>query len=448
MRRPKGCLCHGAIDLVFVGKHNMGHVNWPRHHRIGNPMTESLDDILLAEPAFWKRPDKYDILARFRQERPISRQKLPGSDQTYWSLTRHKETREITKNHELFVSRFGTGMSTSLESPDLAYEIAGMVNKDAPEHPRLRGIVAKVFTPRLLKDIEGAMIASTRAVVGEISERGECDFATDVANRIPLEVICDMLGVPEGEGRIELSRLSTQAQGFGDENMGTQDDSLAAFFALNDYGEELARERRKAPGDDLLSMLITADVDGEKLTDRDVGIYFQLLITAGFETTASSIAQGMSFLAQHPDQWRDWREDYDGLVGTALEEIVRYGTPVVHFGRTVAHDTEILGQSIAEGDRVVFWYTSANRDETVFDEPERFDLRRTPNDHVGYGGGGVHHCLGMHLARREMYYFFKVLFETLPDLEIDLDGMQQLNGLFVNGMRHLPCRYTPVRMDK
>ena len=259
-------------------------------------MTESLDDILLSDPTFWKRPDKYDILARFRRERPISRQTLPGGEGSYWSLTRHKETREITKNDKLFVSRYGTGMASSLESPDLAYEIAGMVNRDAPDHPRLRRIAAKVFTPRLLKEIEGDIAASARAVVGAISERGECDFAADVANQMPLKVIGDMLAVPEGNDRNELARLSTQAQGYGDENQGDEDDSLDAFFALNDYGEKLSRERRKAPGDDLLSKLVTAEVDGEKLTDRDAGIYFQLLITAGFETTASSIAQGMSFL--------------------------------------------------------------------------------------------------------------------------------------------------------
>jgi cytochrome P450 len=410
-------------------------------------MTENLDDILLADPTFWKRPDKYDILARFRRECPISRQRLPGSDETFWSLTRHKETREITKNDKLFVSRYGTSMTSSRDSGEQAYEVAGMVNRDAPDHLRLRRITAKIFTPRLLQDIEGEISASARTVVGAISERGECDFAADVANKMPLKVICDMLAVPEGNDRDELSRLSTQAQGYGDENQGGQDDSLAAFIALNDYGEALSFERRKAPGDDLLSKLVTAEAGGEKLTDRDVGIYFQLLITAGFETTASSVAHGLSFLAQHPDQWRDWREDYEGLVGTALEEIVRYATPVVHFGRRVVQDTEILGQPIAEGETVVFWYTSANRDETVFDEPDRFDIRRNPNDHVGYGGGGVHHCLGMHLARREMYHFFKVLFETLPDLEIDLGGMQKINALFINGMRRLPCSYTPVRMD-
>jgi cytochrome P450 len=411
-------------------------------------MTENLDDILLADPAFWKRTDKYDILARFRRERPVARQMLPGIDgHHFWSLTRHKETREITKNEKLFVSQFGTGMGTSLRNPDLAYEIAGMVNRDAPDHPRLRGITAKVFTPRLLRALEGDIAASARTVVGAISERGECDFAADVANRMPTKVICDMLGVPEGGDRDEMARLSIEAQGYGDEDNGDEGSSLDAFIALNDYGEALARQRRKAPGDDLVSLLVSAETGGQKLTDRDVGVYFQLLITAGIETTGSSIGQGMSFLAQHPDQWRAWREDYDGLVKTALEEIVRYSTPVVHFGRTVAQDTEIAGQPIASGERVVFWYTSANRDETVFDDPERFDITRSPNDHVGYGGGGVHHCLGMHLARREMYHFFKVLFETLPDLEVDLDGMQQINALFINGMRHLPCRYTPVRMD-
>ncbi|MDE0419180.1 MAG: cytochrome P450 [bacterium] len=194
-------------------------------------------------------------------------------------------------------------------------------------------------------------------------------------------------------------------------------------------------------------MMIAAEVDGQQLRDYDVGIYFQLMITAGIDTTASSLGQGMSFLARHPDQWRCWREDYDGLAATAMEEIVRYATPVVHFGRTVARDTEILGQRLAAGEQVVFWYVSANRDETVFDNPQSFDIRRSPNDHVGFGGGGVHHCLGIHLARREMYHLFKVLFETLPDLDVDLDGMQEINGLFINGMRHLPCRYTPVRMN-
>ena len=409
-------------------------------------MTESLDDVHLADPAFWKRPDKHNILARFRRERPISRQSLSGGEGYYWSLTRHKETRETTKNAKLFLSHYGAGMST-IEGPEIAYDTGGMLHRDAPLHPRLRRIVAKVFTPRLLREVEGDMAASARAVIGAVSDRGQCDFAADVAIRMPMKVICDMLAVPEGDDRDELVRLSIQAQGDGDESVGGVANSLDAFYALNAYGEELGRARRKAPGDDLVSMMVTAEVDGQKLGDYDVGIYFQLLITAGIETTASSIAQGMSFLARHPDQWHAWREDYEGLVGTALEEIVRYSTPVVHFGRTLAHDTEILGQPIAAGEQVVFWYISANRDETVFDDPEQFDIRRSPNDHVGYGGGGVHHCLGMHLARREMYHIFKVLFESLPDLEIDLDNMQQINGLFINGMRHLPCRYSPVRMD-
>ena len=409
-------------------------------------MTENLDDIQLAEPIFWKRPDKFDMLARFRRERPIAKQQLPDGGGYYWSLTRHKETCEITKNAKLFLSHYGTGMSC-LDSPESAYDIAGMVNRDGPTHRRLRRVVSKVFTPGRLKAIEGDIVASARAVIGTVSERGQCDFATDVASRMSTKVICDMLRVPEGEDRDELIRLTTQAQGYGDESVGDRGSSLDAFYAINAYGEELGRARRKAPGDDLLSMLVTAEVDGETLSDRDVGIYFQLLITAGLDTTASSIALGMGFLAENPEQWRAWREDYDGLVGTALEEIVRYATPVVHFGRTAAHDTEILGQPIAAGEQVVFWYVSANRDDAVFNEPERFDIRRSPNDHVGYGGGGPHHCLGMHLARREMYHFFKVLFETLPDLEIDLDGKRSLDGLFIRGMRNLPCRFTPVRMD-
>ena len=408
--------------------------------------TENLDGICLADPAFWRRPDKHDILARFRREQPISLQSVPDSDTTYWSFTRHRETRDITRNAKLFLSHYGTGMTT-IDGPEIAYDVAGMVNRDAPVHPRLRGILARTFTPRLLRDLEDSIAASARTVIGEISERGHCDFASDIASRMPTKVICDMLAVPEGNDRDELARLSIVAQGYGDELGGDEEESMAAFYALNAYGEEICRARRKAPGDDLVSMMIAAEVDGQQLRDYDVGIYFQLMITAGIDTTASSLGQGMSFLARHPDQWRCWREDYDGLAATAMEEIVRYATPVVHFGRTVARDTEILGQRLAAGEQVVFWYVSANRDETVFDNPQSFDIRRSPNDHVGFGGGGVHHCLGIHLARREMYHLFKVLFETLPDLDVDLDGMQEINGLFINGMRHLPCRYTPVRMN-
>ncbi|MBS34877.1 MAG: cytochrome [Thiotrichales bacterium] len=416
-----------------------------QNYKSGRTVTLDLDDINLADPTFWRRPDKYELLARFRRERPITRLSLVEGEGHFWSLTRHKETCEVTKNDKLFLSHFGTGMSC-LDTPERAYDIAGMVNRDGSAHRRLRRIVSRVFTPARLKRIEEDVFSAARAVIGAVSECGECDFASDVAAQLSTKVICDMLGVPEGADRDDLIRLTVVAQGYGDESVGEFDNSLEAFYAINHYGESLARERRKAPGDDLLSMIVSAEVDGEQLSDRDVGIYFQLLITAGIDTTASSVAQGMSFLAQHPDQWRDWREDYEGLVGTALEEIVRYSTPVVHFGRTAAADTEILGQPIAAGEQVVFWYTSANRDEAVFDEPERFDIRRSPNDHVGYGGGGPHQCLGMHLARREMYHFFKLLFETLPDLEIDLDRMQPLNGLFISGMRSLPCRYSPVRM--
>lgn len=403
-----------------------------------------LDTICLAEPAFWKRPDKLEVFAQFRRERPVAWQSMPGSDRGYWSITRHADTRAITKNPRVFASRYGTGMA--IDDPDSAYTIGGMLNRDAPIHPRLRRIVAKVFTPRMLQDVEGSLESSARGVIGAISEQGHCDFAADVANRMPIKVTCDMMDVPEAD-RNHLQELTLQALGYGDESVGDAADALDAFLALNAYGEDLGRERRRRPGDDLISMMARADVDGERLTDFDIGVYFQLLITAGIETTASSIAQGMSFLAAHPDQWRAWREDYEGLTPTALEEIVRYASPVVHFGRTVMKETEIGGQTIAEGDQVVFWFNSANRDETVFEDPDRFDITRTPNDHVGYGGGGPHHCLGMHLARREMYHFFKILFETLPDIEVDLDGMQEINAFFINGMRHLPCRYTPVRMD-
>lgn len=402
-------------------------------------MTESLDTIQLADPGFWAREDRMAVFARFRRERPVARQTMPDGSASYWSLTRHAECRDVSRRTSLFRSHHGTGLVA--DGPELAYEIGGMLNRDAPLHPALRRILARVFTPRFLESTEQGMDAAARSVVGAVSERGHCDFAPDIANRMPLTVICDMLSVPDGDDRDELARLTLKAL---DPVAAAQ--SLEAFRALNRYGEDLARRRRRAPGGDLVSRLVAAEVDGAGLTDRDIGIYFQLLVTAGIETTSSSLAQGMHFLATHPAQWRDWRESYDELAGTAIEEIVRYASPVVHFGRRVERDVVIGGQPVAAGDQVVFWYISANRDETVFAHPECFDIRRSPNDHVGFGGGGPHHCLGLHLARREMHHLFRVLFETLPDLDIDLDGARSRHGLFINGMERLPCRFTPRRM--
>ena len=408
----------------------------------------TLDDIYLADMAFWQRDDRDHWFGRFRRERPVVWQTAFDGDgrptgEGFWSLTRHKDVREVSRDTKRFLSGHGTGMFT--ETDDEAYIVGGMLNRDPPLHTKLRRIVAKIFTPRMLQAIEGSMEARAREVIGAVSEQGACDFAADIANRMPMGVICDMMDVPEAD-RAHLQHLTVTALGFGDAEIGDYGNSYQAFLDLNAYGEGLARQRRKVPGDDLISVLVAADLDGDKLSDFDIGIYFQLLITAGIETTASSIAQGITFLASHPDQWRDWRDDYEGLVASALEEIVRYASPVVHFGRTTAVDTKIGGQAIEAGQKVVIWYNAANRDEDVFDQPDRFDIRRNPNDHVGYGGGGVHHCLGMHLARREMYHFFKLLFQTLPDLEIDLDGKRPITGMFINGMRALPCTYNPVRL--
>ena len=401
-------------------------------------MTEVLDSIQLADPRFWRRPDRMAVFARFRRERPVAHQTMPDGRASFWSLTRHAECRDVSRRTSLFRSQHGTGLVA--EGPELAYEVGGMLNRDAPLHPALRRILAMVFTPRYLKSVEEDMDAAARSVVGAVSERGCCDFAVDIANRMPLTVICDMLSVPAGNDRDELARLTLKAL-----DPVEAEESMKAFRTLNRYGEKLARQRRRVPGQDLVSRLIAAEVDGARLADRDIGIYFQLLITAGIETTSSSLAQGMHFLASHPAQWRDWRESYEELAGTAIEEIVRYASPVVHFGRRAERDVVIAGQPIAAGDQVVFWYISANRDETVFAQPERFDIRRSPNDHVGFGGGGPHHCLGIHLARREMHHLFRVLFETLPDLDIDLDGARPHHGLFINGMQRLPCRFTPQR---
>ena len=218
--------------------------------------------------------------------------------------------------------------------------------------------------------------------------------------------------------------------------------ALDAFYALNHYGEDLCKSRRKQPRDDLISTIATAQVDGGRLSVEEVGVFFQLLITAGVETTGSALGQGFLALSQFPGERRLWQDDFERLAPTAVEEIVRYATPVIHFRRTATRDTELDGVAISEGDKVVLWYLSANRDESVFVDPFRLDLSRHPNPQLGYGGGGRHFCLGANLARMEITALFKYLFEYLPDIEVSGDATP-LPSRFVNGLLSLPCRYTP-----
>jgi cytochrome P450 len=326
-----------------------------------------------------------------------------------------------------------------------------MINMDDPRHARMRRIVSRGFTPKQLALLQGDVEGVAAGVVDEIAGRGQCDLVVDVAALLPLRIILDLMGIGRSEERFVFDRTNV-ILGLGDAEYvpdqtvdGIMTAALTAGQELADLVRELGEARQRDPGDDLVSALVTAELDGETLTPEELGSFFILLVVAGNETTRNAIAHGVVALADHPDQRQIWADDLDGVTPTAVEEVVRWATPVTHFRRTVTRDGVRLGErELSEGDKVVLWYRSANRDETVFDDPFRFDVARSPNDHVGFGGPGPHFCLGAHLARREVSVMMRELLRRLPDLEPTGDPVR-LRSNFINGIKHLPVTFSPSR---
>jgi cytochrome P450 len=414
----------------------------------------SVDEIQLSDPLFWQRPmeEREGAFAALRRERPVSFHEEPDvvilpRGPGYWSVTKHADILHVSRHPELFCSGQGANIG---DMPQPFNEFFGsMINMDDPRHARLRRIVSRGFTPRMIqqaeRDVERAAVATIDAVI----ERGACDFVTEIAARLPLRIICDMMGIPESQHEFVFTR-SNVILGAGDPEYTATDPAkilpmlLQAGAELAQLAQELARHRRGRPGDDLVSALVNAEVDGETLSDQELGSFFVLLAVAGNETTRNAISHGMQALCEHPDQRRIWAADFAGVAPTAVDEIVRWATPVIHFRRTATQDTEIRGVRIAKGQKVVMWYCSGNRDEEVFERPFAFDVRRDPNEHVGFGGPGPHYCLGAHLARREITVMFREIFRRLPDLEITAPP-QKLFSFFIHGIKHMECRFTPGR---
>jgi cytochrome P450 len=273
-----------------------------------------------------------------------------------------------------------------------------------------------------------------------------CDFVTEIAAALPLEIICDMMGIPESQHRYVFDRTNA-ILGAGDPEYTSEPSQivpnlLRAGAELSELVQELGRLRVKTPTDDMTSALINAEVDGERLSSQELGSFFVLLVVAGNETTRNAISHGLEALCDHPKQRALWQGDFEALAPTAVEEIVRWATPVIHFRRTATRDTEIRGQRIREGEKVVLWYSSANRDEDVFSNPFDFDVRRAPNPHVGFGGPGPHFCLGAHLARREITVMFRELFQRIPDIRVTGEP-DRLASFFIHGIKHMQCEFKP-----
>ncbi|HEX6395353.1 MAG TPA: cytochrome P450 [Acidimicrobiales bacterium] len=414
------------------------------------------EGLSIADPEFWWQPlgDRMAHFAELREQGPFIKAATPnpltGVDDEFLAVTRHAEVIEISRRPHDFCS--GGGSTSIADLPEDAMEFFGsFIVMDDPRHARQRGIVSRAFTPRQLQRVLDSVEKICDEVIDGICEQGEVDLVETVSQPFPLLVICDMMGIPRSEYETVL-RATNVILGAGDpEILAGREDILAALIGagmeLTTLMNELAEHRRSHPGDDLTSALVNSDVGDDILAPHELGAFFILLAVAGNDTTRTAISLGMQLLAENPEQREKWQNDPDRVTPTAVEEIVRAASPVTFMRRTVTRDLTLSGHELSEGEKLVLFYGAANRDPRVFEDPERFDVLRQPNPHVGFGGPGPHFCLGAHLARRELSVAFPKLFSRLPDIEVAGDPvpLQAMGIPLVGGIKRLPVRFTPRR---
>jgi cytochrome P450 len=410
-------------------------------------MKPAFDPLSLSSMAFWaltaeQRDEVFQVL---RNERPVSWHPpaegalMPHDDDPgYWAVVRHEDVVTVSRKPELFCS--GRGVMYE-DIPEFVLEAgSSFLATDAPRHTKLRRLISSAFTPRRVAAIEDQIHLQASLIVDELVQVGDCDFVKQVSHRLPMWTISEMMGVGLND-REAVTRATDEMAGYNDPDVAAGREPLEvlmeAMITLSTIGRELAEARRKDPADDLVTALVQAEVEGEFLTDDEIAAFFVLLSVAGNDTTRNTISLGMKALCEFPDQRLLLTEDFEGQIATAVDEMVRWATPVMTFRRTATQDAELAGQAIAEGDKVVMFYSSANRDERAFRDPWRFDITRKPNAHVGFGGGGPHHCLGAALARRQLRAIFGELVHRVPHLEVGEPQYALSN--FLHDVNRLPC---------
>jgi cholest-4-en-3-one 26-monooxygenase len=382
----------------------------------------------------------HEWFATLRREAPIFWHPEPDGGPGFWCVTRYDDVVTVNRDNQTFSSARGAVFMWDLPPDGLEQQRLMMLNMDPPMHTRYRRLVNKGFTPRMMTQLEETARERTRVILDKVAPRGECDFVTDVAAELPLQVIADILGVPQGD-RHKMFDWSNRMIGSEDpEYAVSEEEAQVASMELFAYAAQLAETKRAQPGADLISVLSDAEVDGERLSQLEIDLFFMLLTVAGNETTRNQISHGLLALLENPDQLALLR-DRPELLPSAIEEMLRYASPVMHFRRTATKDLTLGDTAIAEGDKIVIWYVSANRDEAVFDDPMRFNIERTPNDHVAFGGGGPHFCLGANLARLEIRLLFEEMLARWPNLELAGEP-QRLRSNFINGMKHIPLKFS------
>jgi cytochrome P450 len=411
------------------------------------PQTPEVD---LGSLDFWGRPaeerDRY--FESLRRDAPISRHQPPEDilgleDQermSYWAIVRYEDVRSISRDPERYCS--GQGVQFPDAPPELLEASQSFLAMDAPRHTKLRGLVSAAFTPRQVARIEEGILLNARHIVERAAPHGGGDFVELVAKRLPLVTISDMIGVPQADrervvAAADLLVTSADPEVFGDrppiEVLGE------ALWTLTSFATELAAHRERQPGEDLMTALVQAEVDGERLTHAEIAAFFVLLSVAGNDTTRHTTSHALRALTLNPEQRALLLEDLPARLPVAVEEFVRWASPVMTFRRTTTREVELHGERVGAGEKVVLFYHSANRDERAFEDPWRFDVTREPNRHLGFGGGGPHYCMGASLARAQLRAIFGELLRVMPDIEAQEPEL--LRSAFIHGVKRMECDF-------
>jgi cytochrome P450 len=398
----------------------------------------SIGGVNLADPTTYAAGMPYEAFRKLRERAPVAWHPYkdgPG----FLALTGYDEVFAVSRDSTTWSSEV-SGVYFDVPGPDDFADMRGvlMLAMDPPRHTALRALVSKGFTPRQVAKLHERLSDMARDVVHGVSERGECDFVSDVAGALPSYVIAELLGIPleDGYRLYELTEIM---------NTGLIGDPRAAEAGMQmfAYATELAARKRAEPGDDIATSLLNAEIDGQRLTDMEFNFFFVLLITGGGDTTRNLVAGGMCVLMEHPEQQAKLEAD-PSLLSTAVDELLRYVSPLITFVRTATTDTELRGIRVKKGDRAAMFYPSANRDETKFADPDRFDVSRTPNPHVAFGGGGAHFCLGANLARVEAAALLPEVLSRMKNFEL-AGPVERMPSTLVNGIHSMPVQFTPAR---
>ncbi len=413
------------------------------------PVTGELD---ISQNEFWALPltERHNAFAALREfDSPpyFSVPENPFNTDTggYYALVKHADVVEASRHPEIFSSARGATSLVDLP-PEFNEYFGSMINMDDPRHARLRRIVSRAFTPKMIKKFEEDVQLTAVSIVDDLVATGPCDFVQHVSTRLPLKIICQMMGIGDEHYEMALRNTNVILAGGDPEFLSDNMDEaigqiLTAGSDLANLVTELAAARQAAPADDLITALATANVDGEQLTTAELASFFVLLVVAGNETTRNAISHALMLLTEHEDQRALLLADVEGRIAGAVEEIVRYVSPVIWMRRSVTQDTELNGHPLHEGDKLALMYWAANRDESVFTDPLRFDITRSPNPHVGFGGAGPHFCLGAHLARREITVMLRELLQRVPNIH-SVGEPDRLLSSFINGIKHVRCEFS------